>query len=130
MERIAVITAGLILMIIWFDFLSHLYAAWKNKRYRTAAICMSAFIVTVASFVAMFVYGDFISLFNGTQDLPAQVNEAVLCTFGFVTVAGHLFCWWYIYGRRSIDFLRIKNLSADDLEKLISPEVKEFLGLN
>lgn len=131
MGQIFVIVMGAILVTVWLGFLVPLYAAWKNKRRKTVAVCLSVLTVSIAAFVTMLIYGDFINaLIYGVENSQAeQANELVLCLLGVVWVVGHFFCWWYIYGRKSLDFIHFKGYTADDLERIISPEFKKLLGL-
>lgn len=125
------IAMGLILLMIWLGFLIPQYYAWKNKRYKTIIICLSSFVVSVIAFFAMVIYGGFIDLLlNGSSSAhTTEANEFVLCLLGFVWVAGHWLCWWYIYGRKSSDFLYVDGHTADEIAQIVSPEWKGFLGL-
>lgn len=131
MGKIFMIVMGAILVTVWLGFLIPQYFAWKNKRRKAVAVCMSAFIVSVCAFVAMVIYGDFVPiLLYGVENLhTADTNEFVLCVLGLVWVVGHFFCWWYIYGRKSLDFIHLKGYTAEDLEKIISPEFKKLIGV-
>ena len=131
MGKIFIITIAVLLVTIWLGFLIPQYAAWKNKRYKTVAICLGAFAVSVSAFVGMVIYGDFIAIaLHGRQiSSTAQTNEAVLCVLGLIWVIGHWFCWWYIYGRKSLDFIHIKGHTADDLDQILSVECKKLLHL-
>lgn len=132
MGKIFMITMGVMLLTVWLGFLIPQYAAWKNKRYHTVAVCLSALAVSIAAFVGMVIYGDFInaSLYGVENSHTAEANEFVLCVLAFVFVVGHFFCWWYIYGRKSLDFIHLKGYTADDLEQILSPECKKLMGLN
>ncbi|MBR1824991.1 MAG: hypothetical protein IJ770_00190 [Alphaproteobacteria bacterium] len=131
MSKIFMIAMGILLLTVWLGFLVPQYAACKNRCYKTVAICLSSFVVSVAAFVAMMIYGDFITalLYGAANSRTAQADEFILCLLAFVWVVGHFFCWWYIYGRKSLDFIHFKGYTADDLEKIISPEFKKILGL-
>lgn len=131
MGKIFMIIMGLTLLVIWLGFLVPQYAAWKNKRYKAIKICLCAFIVSLAAFVALIIYGDFVPtlLYGKENSHTAQANEFVLCVLTFIWVVGHYFCWWYIYGRKSLDFIHISGYTADELEQLISPQIKELIGL-
>lgn len=131
MGKIFMIVMGLMLATIWLGFLVPQYAAWRNKCYKTVAICLSSLSISIAAFVAMLIYGDCINvLLNGVEhSRAAEVNDFILCIFGFVFVVGHFFCWWYIYGRKSLDFIHLKGHTADELNQILSPECKKLLGL-
>ena len=125
------IVTGVMMLTIWLGFLIPQYAAWKNKCYRTVAVCLSALTVSIASFVAMLVYGRFLNvLLDGVENAHTdEVSDWVLCILGFVCVVGHFFCWWYIYGRKSLDFIHLKGHTADELKQILSPKCKKMLGL-
>lgn len=126
------VMAGGILLVIWLGFLVPQYAAWKNKCYRTVAVCLSVLAVSIAAFAGMMCYGDFINaLWYGVKNShTTEANEFVLCVLAFVWVVGHFFCWWYIYWRKSFDYIHLKGYTADDLKQILSPECKKLMGLN
>ena len=132
MAQIFMYAFAAIIVTIWLGFLIPQYAAWKNRRYKTVAICLTAFFVSVLAFAAMVIYGDFVTaLLYGLENSRAkEANEAILCLLGFIWCVGHWFCWWYIYGRKSLDFIHFKGHTADELNRLISPELKKLMGLN
>ena len=120
------------LLIVWLGFLIPQYAALKNHCYKAVAICLGAFLVSTAAFAAMVVYGDFVNalLYGAENSRTKEANEAVLCLLGFIWCVGHWFCWWYIYGRKSLDFIHLKGYTADKLNKIISAEFKKLMGLS
>ena len=109
------IVGSILLLVIWLSFLLPQYAAWKNRRYKAMAISLSAFALGFATFWAMFIYGDFITLLgNEVIDTEAmQQDDFWLCSLGFVCVVSHFFCWWYIYGRKSLDFFYVMRTTAE-----------------
>lgn len=125
------IVIGLMLLFIWLGFLIPQYFAWKNKRYKAIWVCLSVFAVSVAACVALVVYGDFItSLLNCSPTAQSKsANEFILCVLGVVWVVSHFFCWWYIYKRRSWDYIYLNGYTADDLQKILSPESLKLLEL-
>lgn len=131
MDQIFMYALATIIVVIWLGFLIPQYAAWKNRRYKTVAICLTSFLVSVLAFVALLIYGDFINalLYGAENSRTSEANEAVLSLLGFIWCAGHWFCWWYIYGRKSLDFIYLKGYTADELKQIIPPEFKKMLKL-
>lgn len=131
MAKIFMFAIAALLLTIWLGFLIPQYAAWKNRCYKTVAICLSSFLISVLAFVAMVIYGDFVNaLLYGAQNSRTQeADEFVLCVLGFIWCVGHWFSWWYIYGRKSLDFIHLKGYTADELNNIISPELKKLMGL-
>lgn len=130
MGKVIIIIMGLLLLTVWLGFWVPQYAAWKNKCYRSIAIFISAFVIGNTALISMLVYGDFIEpLWYETNNLePSQANELILCLLGFVGVFANFFCWWYIYGRKSMDYVYIDGYTAEELRKLLSSDFKKLIG--
>ncbi|MEE6207587.1 MAG: hypothetical protein VZR95_06000 [Alphaproteobacteria bacterium] len=123
---------ALLLIICWIGFLVPVYAAWKNKRYKTVAICLSSIALSIATAIGMVVYDYFATVASqGKLGVPTDsVDEIVLSILGFVLVVSHFFSLWYIYCRKSWDFMYIDGHTADEIATIISPECKKLLGLH
>lgn len=130
MGKIFVIIMGLFILTVWLGFLAPQYAAWKNKCYKSVAICMSVFIVGNTALISMLVYGDFIEplWYENSSLQPVHANEIILCVLGFISVIANFFCWWYIYGRKSMDYVYIDGYTAEELRKLLSSDFKKLIG--
>ena len=131
MEKILMLIAAVLLVVLWSGFLLPQYVAYKNKRYRAIIVSLLVFAVSVAAFIGMIWYGDLLNaMFYGKENSRTdEVNELVLALLGMVWGFGHCFCWWYIYARKSTDYVYIEDCTADEIDKTISPEWKKLLGL-
>ena len=130
MVKVLLIILGVIQIILWLGFLVPQYYALKNRRYKTAAICCTAVCISIISCVAMLWYGDFITIAQTEVISPESENtdDWLLTLFGAFWLYSMVFCWWYIYARKSFDFVDIKGYTADEVEHIISPDVKKLLG--
>lgn len=130
MVKFCIIILGVMQLVLWLGFLVPQYYALKNRRYKTVAICCTALCVSMISCAAMCWYGDFITIAQTGEISPEAENaeDWILTLFGALWVYSMVFCWWYIYMRKSFDFVHIEGYTADEVEKTISPECKELLG--
>ncbi len=130
MEKILFIVFGLVLLTVWIGLLVPQYNALKNKHYRSVAIFFSVFILSVGSFFAMIVYGGFLNLLYGKELPPSsQTNEFILCIFGAIFELCLFFCLWFVYFRKSWDYIRINGYSDKQIRSMIDPELKHLLKL-
>jgi len=128
---ILIVIGALLLIICWLGLLWPVYAAWKNKRYKTVAVSLCSIFTGILSFSGMVWYGDWITaLLQGVHNTPNGTQDTIMCILGFVCVVSHSFSWWYVYGRKTWDYMYIEGHTADEISKIISPECKELLGLN
>jgi hypothetical protein len=130
MEKILFILFGLVLLTIWIVLLVPQYNALKNKHYRSVAIFFSVFILSVCSFFAMIIYGGFLNLLYGKELPPSsQISEFILCIFGAIFEFGIFFCLWYVYFRKSWDYIKINGYSDKQIRSMVDPKLKRLLKL-
>ena len=130
MVKFCIIILGVMQLVLWLGFLVPQYYALKNRRYKTVAICCTALCVSMISCAIMVWYGDFIAIAQTGEVTPdaANADDWVLTMFGALWLYSMIFCWWYIYKRKSFDFVHIEGYTADEVEKTVSPECKKLLG--
>ena len=103
-------------VLLWLMMLIMPYYAFKNLRYKSVWICLFTFFINVVSFAIMV--------------KTILFSETISCIAGVFFVLSTFFYLWYVWLRKSFDFLYIKGYTADDLERLISPEFKKMLHIN
>ena len=129
MIKLLALLFSFLLLVVWIGLLVPQYVAIKNKSYRAVAIFMSVFVLSVGALIAIIIYGGFLSMIcaeNISQFSAAK--ETILGVLALISVLGHFFCLWFVYFRKSWDYLRFNGYSGKQLRFMIDPEIKKLLG--
>lgn len=129
MVKLLALLFSFLLLVVWIGLLAPQYKAIKNKSYRAVAIFMSVFALSVGALIAIIIYGDFWGMICEEKMSQFSVaDERILGALALISVSGHFFCLWFVYFRKSWDYVRVNGYSGQQLRFMIDPEIKKLLG--
>ena len=112
-------------LLLWFvlvcGYLFPQYNAWRNKCYKTLAIALISWLTFVVFGILFAHFGGFTDvMLYGDETAARTADDAVLFGFGMPFILSGMFCWYYIYGRHSADYIYIRGLTHEQVKKTIS----------